>query len=796
MSDTKQRVRHGGEAGHGRIDRIFEAHGRFVVRYRWAIVVFWLAMIVLTSAALPSLSSEVNDDNSAFLPASAPSSRAADLASPLLGGGASGKVGDVTVVAVRRSGVLSPADLAAVARESRLAARVRGVASVKALGVSPDGHALQLRVRVLASGADIAKNKRIVDALQSTFSRVHAPPGLQLALAGQIATQVANNASSDKSGNEVQNLSLLFVILLLLIVFRSIIAAVVTLLPSGIALLISMRLIGGLGSAGLLISSITQILLIVLLIGAGTDYGLFLVFRVREELREGQEPHEAVRRALVRVGESITASAGTVILALLTLLLASFGLYHDLGVPLAVGVATMLAIGLTLLPALLAILGRRAFWPAKVSVGPHRDGAWGRVASRLVKSPRATLAIGVVAFLALAAGALGYTAGGFGGATSAPRGSSAAAGNAALVRYFPHANANPANLVLAYGRSVYSDPGAISAAQAALSRSGAFASLQGPLDANGTTLTPAQFAALHARLGPPQRLPLLEPPRLTIPRAQYDAYRAAATFASANGRVIQFEAALRAGPQSSTAAMNATPRIRRIVAAAARASGAVQSGVAGEAAAIYDINRTANHDLVVVVPVAIVAIGLLLALVLRSLVAPLYLILSVGLSYLAALGVATIVFIDIGGDSGISFILPFLMFIFLLALGEDYNILVMTRIREEARALPLREAVVKAIARTGPTVTSAGIILGGTFAVFAIVGGGGSGGSQLRAIGFGLAFGILMDTFLVRTLLVPSTVMLLGRANWWPSRLSRSRRHARLPTAPAPGSSQPSEAGG
>jgi RND superfamily putative drug exporter len=148
------------------------------------------------------------------------------------------------------------------------------------------------------------------------------------------------------------------------------------------------------------------------------------------------------------------------------------------------------------------------------------------------------------------------------------------------------------------------------------------------------------------------------------------------------------------------------------------------------------------------------------------------------ISYLAALGVATLVFVDLGGQSGIIFILPFLMFIFLLALGEDYNILVMTRIREEARRMPLREAVVKAIARTGATVTSAGIILGGTFAVFGIVGGGGSDGGQLRAVGFGLAAGILMDTFLVRTLLVPSTVMLLGRWNWWPSRMGREERAA------------------
>jgi RND superfamily putative drug exporter len=195
--------------------------------------------------------------------------------------------------------------------------------------------------------------------------------------------------------------------------------------------------------------------------------------------------------------------------------------------------------------------------------------------------------------------------------------------------------------------------------------------------------------------------------------------------------------------------------------------------VAGEAAALYDVSTTSNHDLLKIIPVAIVAIALLLAVVLRSLVAPLYLIVSVALSYLAALGVSTLVFIDIAGDSGLTFILPFLMFIFLLALGEDYNILVMTRIREEARTLPLSEAVVKAVARTGSTVTSAGLVLAGTFGVLGVVAGNTASGSQVRAIGFGLAIGILMDTFVVRTVLVPATVTLLGRWNWWPAPMSR-----------------------
>ena len=158
----------------------------------------------------------------------------------------------------------------------------------------------------------------------------------------------------------------------------------------------------------------------------------------------------------------------------------------------------------------------------------------------------------------------------------------------------------------------------------------------------------------------------------------------------------------------------------------------------------------------------------------RSLIAPLYLIASVALSYFAALGLSVIIFIKIGGSGGLTFILPFLMFIFLLALGEDYNILVMSRIREEAHHLPLREAVSRALAATGTTVTSAGLVLAGTFSVFAIVGGRGSGGSQIVDVGVGLALGVLMDTFIVRTILVPCTVVLLGRWNWWPSALSRT----------------------
>jgi putative drug exporter of the RND superfamily len=167
-----------------------------------------------------------------------------------------------------------------------------------------------------------------------------------------------------------------------------------------------------------------------------------------------------------------------------------------------------------------------------------------------------------------------------------------------------------------------------------------------------------------------------------------------------------------------------------------------------------------------------VVIGLLLGLVMRSVVAPLYLIASVVLSYFAAFGLAVLVFIKIGGADGLTFFLPFLMFVFLLALGEDYNILIMTRIREEAHRLSLREAVNRALNATGTTITSAGLVLAGTFAVFGLLGSRGPNGAATAAIGLGLAIGVLLDTFLVRTLLVPSIVVLFGRWNWWPCRMS------------------------
>jgi len=199
----------------------------------------------------------------------------------------------------------------------------------------------------------------------------------------------------------------------------------------------------------------------------------------------------------------------------------------------------------------------------------------------------------------------------------------------------------------------------------------------------------------------------------------------------------------------------------------AHSIGATASGVNGNAPVAADVGSISDHDLMKIIPIVMIVLALLLAIVLRSLVAPLYLVISVGLSYLASLGMAVLVFVLIGGQDGINFVLPFFMFIFIMALGQDYNILVMTRIREEAHHAPIRVAVRRAVEATGTTVTSAGLILAGTFGVLTA-----TGNTQVQEIGLGLAAGILLDTFFVRTLLVPSVVVLLGRWNWWPSHLS------------------------
>jgi RND superfamily putative drug exporter len=755
------------------IDGIFGAVGSFAVKFRWFILVAWIVAAGAVPHFLPSLASVTQGNNANFLPASAPSQHATDLAKPF----GLGTLTPVPVIAAVSQGKLTTADVSWLGTLEKDLKGTSTVVKVSDLGQSADGQAEQLQVLSSVGQGDANGLTTLVDNLRSTIARASPPSGVQVHLAGAVAIQVDQQKKSGSTGNEEEGISVVFILILLLLIFRSLLAPLITLFPAFIAVAISGPLVGEAAHAGLKVSQIAQLMLIVLVLGAGTDYGLFLVFRVRELLRTGLPPKEAVQQALIRVGESISFSALTVVAALLSLLAATFQIYSQLGIPLAIGIGVMLLAGLTLLPALLAIFGRAAFWPTRTRAGTGKVGVWGRLAARIVKRPAAALITGVVVFGALAVAVTAYNPAGFGGTLSAPGGTDSAAGQALLTKHFPSSSANPTNLIYKLKRPVWDDPQVVTTGQKVITQSGQFTAITGPLDpVGGVTLTPAQFTALHAelaKLGPAASLPATPPANLTVSPSAYQLYRATAPYVSADGLTFQFEANLKAGDPSSTAAMNAVPALRHAAAQAASAMGAADYGVGGEAPAFYDISQISDSDLLHVIPIAILVIGVLLALVMRSLVAPLYLIASVGLSYLAALGLSVLIFIKLAGDGGLTFILPFLMFVFLLALGEDYNILVMSRIREEAHHLPLREAVSRAVGATGSTVTSAGMVLAGTFAVFAVVGGRGSGGSQIRDVGVGLALGVVMDTFVVRTVLVPSTVVLLGRWNWWPARLSR-----------------------
>ncbi|MBO0683220.1 MAG: MMPL family transporter, partial [Candidatus Dormibacteraeota bacterium] len=487
----------------GPVGRIFAAIGVFAVRFRWPIVVIWVAGVIAGATQLPSLSSVSQSNNAGFLPTSAPSQQAAQLASGLQPRGRT----SVTVVVARSGGSLTAADESAIGRLEQALSKVRHVTAVTDTGRSPDGQAAQLKVSAQSTGglnAGGPGQAPLVGDLRSAIAGVSLPAGLQAHLAGPVATSVDNNATSGTSGDRLRLLSIVFVVVQLLLVFRSLLAPLVTVVPAFLVVTLAGPLSAEAAKAGLQVSQVAQLLQIVLVIGAGTDYGLFLVFRVREELRRGLAPRDAVVEGLTRVGESITFSAATVIAALLSLLAASFGIYSGLAAPLSIGIGLMLLAGLTLLPAILAILGRAVFWPSNVAPGPRPVGLWGRISTRIVQWPAPTLIVGVLVFGGLAIAAPGYQASGIlGGAANAPNGSDSAAGNDLLSQHFPQAASNPTGLIYKLPRPAWEEPGALQAAQSQLAVDPQFTKVAGPLNPTGRALTPAQFTQLYAALGPP-----------------------------------------------------------------------------------------------------------------------------------------------------------------------------------------------------------------------------------------------------------------------------------------------------
>ncbi|HKV87264.1 MAG TPA: MMPL family transporter [Candidatus Dormibacteraeota bacterium] len=693
---------------------MFESLARLVVRFRWLVVAAWVIGAVLGTRLLPSLSTVTQSSNGQFLQSSAPSQRAAALAAPFQ---AQNTGAAALIVAYRADGPLMPGDDAAISTVEQEVDGVAGVTLVKDLGTSSDGQVREALVVTDTPAQSNQGNPAVVHAIRSIFGSPGQPPGLELHLTGPLAQTTDAAANSARTGTAIRAGTVLVVIVLLFAVYRSILAPLVTLLPAVMALAVSQGLIALASEIGVPVSIATGTLLPVLLIGAGADYGIFLVFRVREEIQGGAAPSDALVTALGRVGESITFSGATVVAALCCLLVATFGLYRGLGPSLAIGVAVVLLAALTLLPALIAILGRFTFWPSHPASGQPSIGIWGKVAARAAGRPWLVIALGLVLFGGLSAGLTSFSTGGF---TSPPAtGTDSQRGADILAAHFPAALSNAEILVLRFAQPVSEESPALTSAATDLQSDPAIRKITGPV-------------------------------------------------VSKDGRSVEFLAVPAAGSTGTNTAIDAIPALRAALAAAAAKAGATDSGVAGVDAVAYDINHTSATDLLLVVPVVLIAIAILLAILVRSLVAPLYLIATVALSYLASLGFASFVFIKLAGDAGLNFVIPILLFIFAMALGEDYNILLMTRVREEARKSSLHEALVLAVGRTGGTISSAGVILAGTFTVLAIAGGSG----QSLQLGFTIAFAILLDTFFVRTLLVPAIAVLLDRWNWWPSRLS------------------------
>jgi RND superfamily putative drug exporter len=459
-------------------------------------------------------------------------------------------------------------------------------------------------------------------------------------------------------------------------------------------------------------------ILVVLMFGVGTDYCLLLVSRYREELHRYDDKHEAMQHALMRAGPAILASGMTVVLSMLVLLFAEVGGIHSMGPASAIGIAAALLAGLTLLPALLTIFGRPGFWPRRrlVAHDPEhqileRQGIWRRLGDTVLRRPALALAATVLLFVGGALGLLAYKES-YSTTNFFRKPTESVDGFKALEKAVPAGNLDPTN-VLIERKDGPVRPAEVLGAQRRLRAIGGVEAVTDPLEV------------------------------------------------SEDKRIASLNVVFTDDPYTSKA-FDRVPLMRSQLDKSLPPS--VRGLVGGGSAVQYDFDHANKRDLRVIVPLALLVIGVILALLLRAIVAPIVLILSVVASFFGTLGLSILFFRFVDGQPGIDNSLPTFAFIFLVALGVDYTIFLMSRVREEAATYGTREGTLRAIAATGPVITSAGIILAGTFSVLMTV-----PVTFAFNIGFMVALGILLDTFVVRTIMVPAAIELIGDKIWWPS---------------------------
>jgi RND superfamily putative drug exporter len=670
-------------------------------RTKWAVVVFWLIIVAVTGPLAGKLTGAEKNDASAWLPAAAESTKVLDVQSRFQ----SPNIYAAVVVYDRVSG-LTGADKAKAAADVRRFAGVHGVVRSQVAGPIPsaDGKAMETIVPInLGSkgwnGASAAATKLRV------MARTDAN-GLAFHIAGPLGN-AADSASAFKGIDGILlYATLAVVIVLLLITYRSPVLWLLPVMSAGVALAAAQGLIYLLARHGLTVNAQSAGILLVLVFGAGTDYALLLTARYREELRRHEDRHEAMAVALRRAGPAIIASAGTVIVSLLTLTIAELASTKSLGPVLAIGVVVALAAMMTLLPALLVIFGRWVFWPVKPAYGtgePTTRGFWARVGRRIAIRPRLVWVVTAVILGAMALGLTGLKASGLTTAQGFRHTPDSVVGQTVIDQHFPAGAGQP---VIVLGNQAHA---------AAL-----LAAVKATPGITGVTGT---SRAGHAYL----------------------------------------TGTLTTAPDSQ-AAYNTIDRVRTAVHAVPGANALV----GGNTAINLDVKNASAHDRTVIIPVILAVVFLILALLLRALIAPIMLIATVVLSFAAALGVSALVFNHIFGFGGADTSFPLFVFVFLVALGIDYNIFLMTRVREEAGTYGPRHGALTGLAATGGVITSAGAVLAGTFAALATL-----PVTFLAELGFAVAFGVLLDTIIVRSVLVTALNLDLGRWVWWPSRLAR-----------------------
>ena len=689
-------------------------------RGKWVVLAIWLLIGLFAFGTASKLYNVEQNNADAYLPHSAQSTQVIDYIEHAPGAPPSS---DAAIVLYLNESGITAADRARVASDvAAYQAAVPGLAGkVVALAPSTDGKALSVEIPVQVPVSGKVDGKAFdYDPALNAITKVAQPAGNveQGALSVYVGGGYALNAAANGAFTGLDTKLLLFaglvVVLILLLTYRSPFLWLFPLVSGLFALQLAQAIMYELVQhSGVVVSGQSGGILTVLVFGVGTDYALLLVARYREELHNFEDKHEAMRVALGRSSPAVVASALTVMLATLGLLVSELASNVGLGKIGAIGVACSLLAMTTLLPALLVIAPRKVFWPAVPRFGEEahaRIGVWGRVGELIKRGPRRVWVLTALLLAVLSLGLLDLHSGEIPIAQSFSGTPAAVVAQQQIDEHYPEGGTEPVQVL-----------------------------------ANASAETQVS-AILHAD---PGLAPNAQGGYVVAPLGEKNYYS-----------VAMAEAA------DSAAARATVDRLRTEL---AKVPGA-DALVGGTTAVNIDVEASAEHDRNWVIPIVLAISFIILIILLRALIAPLLLLGSVILSFLAALGVASFVSDELFHRPTEDNSYPLFVFIFLVALGIDYNIFLMTRVREETIRLGTRPGILRGLAVTGGVITSAGFVLAATFAVLATL-----PLTQFVQIGFAVAFGVLLDTLLVRTVLVPALCYDVGPSIWWPSRLTRDR---------------------